>query len=469
MQEETGWAFLPLEILEHIFYFLRSDIRQLANAQLVCTTWMAVVDANPAFHRQKEMLKAIKSILVGKGLYFANSEQASRFREDYRCSADCYPMIATPVDGSSNRYDMYLVDQKRYEDECYLSEAHDYWGVKPDPQGTYCYLFTFGMRHKQRSPWGPLYEDDSCLSSVNFQISFEDVQKLLVLWFLRLGWQYDKKIIQRHLSWDQELVEEAIPSDGSAVMFADPQTPDMCLKAVQNQWRNIRYIKNPTEDICAEAVRQDPWAIELIESPSENVYLSAIQRSKGGFLCHLLFDRITSKTPRICLELIRREPEFIQKIDNPTEEMWGLAVSFNSSLIRFAPSPPSMDVFKIALAKDPYVLRHMSVQPEELCLLAVRNLGTALRHVKQQTLAECLAAVTSDRYCDKIEYRVFKKHPSVQPCQIVHKKRYALEFVLRQNPVVCLAAVRKDPYNQKFVTSAKALRALEGERSYRTN
>ena len=47
------------------------------------------------------------------------------------------------------------------------------------------------------------------------------------------------------------------------------QTLEMCLVAVQKDWRALQFVKNQTPEICMEAVRQDWRAFEYVENKEQ--------------------------------------------------------------------------------------------------------------------------------------------------------------------------------------------------------
>ena len=70
-----------------------------------------------------------------------------------------------------------------------------------------------------------------------------------------------------------------------------------------------------------------------------------------------------------------------------------------------------------------------------------------LRHVKEQTLEICLAAVNQDGYALE-----FVKEQTPEICLVaVNQDGYTLQFVKEQTPEICLAAVKQNLEAFKYV------------------
>lgn len=93
--------------------------------------------------------------------------------------------------------------------------------------------------------------------------------------------------------------------------------------------------------------------------------------------------------------------------------------------------------FQKNLLYNGMLLKDISPQTEEMCLVAVKQNGLALRFVEEQTPEICMAAVSQNGM--------------------------ALEFVERQTPEICATAIRQNRDSFKYIRNKKIRDKLRAE------
>ena len=86
----------------------------------------------------------------------------------------------------------------------------------------------------------------------------------------------------------------------------------------------------------------------------------------------------------------------ITKIEQ-TEEICKLAVKQNGSALRYVGNQTD-EICKLAIQQDGYALRYVGNQTDKICKLAVQQNGDALQYVKNQTDDICKLAVQQNGY-----------------------------------------------------------------------
>ena len=96
----------------------------------------------------------------------------------------------------------------------------------------------------------------------------------------------------------------------------------------------------------------------------------------------------------------------------------------------------------LAIKAYPEGIKHLTNQPEALCLAAVEEDGLLLQYVKNQSEAICLAAVEQNSFALK-----YVADQNEQMClAAVKKDGYALQYVKNQSEAICHAAVKQNPH-----------------------
>jgi hypothetical protein len=133
-----------------------------------------------------------------------------------------------------------------------------------------------------------------------------------------------------------------VSRDGNILQEIEEQTPDVCLAAIKQNPKSIRYVKDQTEELCDIVVSQCGYSVQYVRNPT---FKNAIRS-------------------------VKVTPKSLQYLSKKMPELCMLAVVANGDALAF-----------------------VEEQTDELCFAAVRNYGIALRFVKNQTDELCLEAV----------------------------------------------------------------------------
>jgi hypothetical protein len=92
-----------------------------------------------------------------------------------------------------------------------------------------------------------------------------------------------------------EICMAAVKSDPFSLKYADEQTYEMCLLAVSRRGITIQYVKEKTPEMCMIAVMEDGWTIQHVEQTPE-LCMAAVKKN-----AHAL-GKIKDQTPELCME-----------------------------------------------------------------------------------------------------------------------------------------------------------------------
>jgi hypothetical protein len=78
---------------------------------------------------------------------------------------------------------------------------------------------------------------------------------------------FDEHYVHWLLNGDVESLLQAVPSDGLRIRYVQDPSPDLCLVAVRQNWRALRYIPQnlQTSEMCCIALEQSPDARVMIK------------------------------------------------------------------------------------------------------------------------------------------------------------------------------------------------------------
>jgi hypothetical protein len=138
---------------------------------------------------------------------------------------------------------------------------------------------------------------------------------------------------------------------------------EYCIRAIEYNWKSLRFVKDQTPYICLEAILRDSMALEFVRDQTKKICVEAVRRN-GSSLAY-----VKDQTKTICWEAVSNDGLALEFVKDQTDGICLEAVSNSGSALEFV--------------KD---------QTEEICLAAVRQNGMALRFVKEKTDKICAAA-----------------------------------------------------------------------------
>ena len=79
--------------------------------------------------------------------------------------------------------------------------------------------------------------------------------------------------------------------DGLSLEFVKKQSEEICIAAVNSNWKALQYVKNQTNKICALAININPNALQFV-------------RNQTNELCHLALTKDVPFCTEVKLRLI---------------------------------------------------------------------------------------------------------------------------------------------------------------------
>lgn len=155
---------------------------------------------------------------------------------------------------------------------------------------------------------------------------------------------------------------------------------DLCELAITKSWRVLSRIpyQYQTAELCRIALQQDKHAIELVnhELPEYDAF---------------------------CIEAIQTSWYNLPYIKYPTPDHCILAIEQDARAITYLPvnirnSNRYHEICLVAVRKVGTMLEYVRNQTHEICLAAVQQNGHALYHVHDKTDDICIAAVQQNKY-----------------------------------------------------------------------
>jgi len=154
------------------------------------------------------------------------------------------------------------------------------------------------------------------------------------------------------------------------------------------------------------------------------------------------------------IEYVRENPDYSKlvsyinaidtaKLDISIDYMGNLPLS---GIIKLSMIKELFKIYMNKIGKE-YPKDNLSEYMSEICIEAVREDGTTLEYVKNQTENICLEAVRQDGYA--LQY---VKEQTEEIClEAVRQDGYALKYVREQTKEICLEAVRDRGHALKYV------------------
>lgn len=188
------------------------------------------------------------------------------------------------------------------------------------------------------------------------------------------------------------------------------QTPEICLEAVNRDWRELQYVQNQTPEICLAAIRKHSRAFVYVKNPTYEMFLAAtdprpdldtllsMDRQTPEFQLEVVskmgwvLQYIKTQTPELCMAAVKNHWYNLKYAKQQTPEMCMIAINQDAEAIRYV-EDRTYDLLSAALRKNGYVLQYIREQTPELCMIAVCNHPIALEFVENQTPEICMTAV----------------------------------------------------------------------------
>ena len=167
---------------------------------------------------------------------------------------------------------------------------------------------------------------------------------------------------------------EKVKQDGMYLQYIDIQNEKLCLAAIKNNWKSLQFVKNQTPNICYTAIEENKYALEYIKNPSIELFDYIFNELCENYYCYHPYDidDIFDEDPAIyliknskeaALAAVKISPRAYQYLNNVTPEFKRMLVDYSGGVIEY-----------------------IDTKDKELCELAVKTYGLAIKYVDNQTL-----------------------------------------------------------------------------------
>ena len=244
----------------------------------------------------------------------------------------------------------------------------------------------------------------------------------------------------KHKEQTSVLCLEAVRQDGRMLRYVKDQTPEICLAAVKQNGCALKYVKEQTPEICLEAVRQNGFALEYVKEQNPEICLAAVRQNWKAL------QYVKEQTRDICLAAVKQDGLALYYVRKQTDEIRHEAVRQNGNALAYVNNQTD-EICLEAVKQNGLALKYVHNKTPEICLTAVRQAGKALEYVDRQTPEICFEAVKQN---GMVLYDVEDQTPEI--CLAAVKQNgNALAYVKNQTPELCLEAVKEDGRALRFV------------------
>jgi len=143
--------------------------------------------------------------------------------------------------------------------------------------------------------------------------------------------------------------------DYRLIKFLDYPPRDLCMKAIEKNPYNIRYIKNPDLNLCLSVCKIDGLKIKYINNPTMIVRFEAVKNDG------MALEFIEFQTEIICLEAVKNNGLALEFVKKQTEQICFQAITSHW-----------------------YALKYVKKKTFELCLMACQKDKAAFQFIKQK-------------------------------------------------------------------------------------
>lgn len=215
------------------------------------------------------------------------------------------------------------------------------------------------------------------------------------------------------------------------------KTYDVCIKAVRNDGRAIKFVpyKHKDKNMYMQAF-DNKYALKFIDDLlSEELYIEAIKRGASLESCKC-------QTPQICELAIDQNPCDLSYVMNQTYDLCMKAVRKRGWVLSYVRLNQTLEMCLSAVSNEGRVLEYVNdeFKTHKVCLTAVKNDGDAIQYVPIQTKKLCLEAVKNKpsaiEYIQNISTELFIyifKNKHLSTVFELHTLKYRLDDLLGEN------------------------------------
>lgn len=176
-----------------------------------------------------------------------------------------------------------------------------------------------------------------------------------------------------------------------ASLTSSLQNEDICLAAIEADYKTINYVIYITEAIYIKEIEMNPQYYKGlgVSMITENMSIAYVSQKD----CSL--KDVVNQTDKICMAAVNHKGSDLQYVKNPTYDIEKAAIADDPSALQYV-SNQTNQLCQMAIERNASTLQYVKVQTDEFCLAAVQINGLALQYVQHQTRDIILAALRSN-------------------------------------------------------------------------
>jgi hypothetical protein len=157
--------------------------------------------------------------------------------------------------------------------------------------------------------------------------------------------------------------------DGMNLAHFPEQTEEMCLAAVAQNGRAIKFVKDQTECVCLVAVKKDPCCLKFIKNKTPKICQAAVFKEGKS----IRFVPTKLQTEEICIESVRQNGANLKYVSSKflTKSLCLSAIKNYPQAINISPYHSDPDFIEESLKVNPGCFRRIGDQTVQNCILAL--------------------------------------------------------------------------------------------------
>lgn len=220
---------------------------------------------------------------------------------------------------------------------------------------------------------------------------------------------------------DDELFKLILVNFPQCLEYTKIQTEEFCLIAVSSDGLAIRYVNQQTDNVCRAAIKQNSISLLYIKEKTDELEELAIKESKNGECLRY----VRKQTDKLCMQAVKQNGIALKFIKVRTPILCLTAAKNNGRALQYVPADIlTIDICENALKQAGFMINHVPFemrtealwkiavrqngmnleyscrldfeQSEELCMIAVKHCGKALKFVCKQTVKICEIALANN-------------------------------------------------------------------------
>ena len=215
----------------------------------------------------------------------------------------------------------------------------------------------------------------------------------------------------------EDIFLAAVKQKGVVLKYIKPdnQTDKICMAALHQNALALKYIKYQTKEMIKTAIMKNPVAVTMINKPSKDLYYELVNLNIYTFkyldikyIDHEFVNSVWEK-------YVKKDGLELQFCTIQTEKICEIAIDQNPNAVQYI----NKDIFtkltithlyKIALMKDPMVIKYIKNPTNQQIKFAIENNGMAIKYINNPTYDECKIAIKQNKHAINVINNKFFKY-----------------------------------------------------------